>query len=56
MALNGFSVLQFVPTASQVLAEIKRYIYNSTAYTAFCPPILRLQLSQNAIKNKIYND
>ena len=51
MALNGFSVLLFVPSAPEVLAEIKR-----TIYTAFCPLILRLELSHNAIKNKVYYD
>ena len=47
MALNGFNVLLFVPAAPVVLAEIK---------TAFCPLILRLELSRNAIENIGYCD
>ena len=37
MALDGFSALQFVPTAPVVLEEIKPAIF----YPAFCPIILR---------------
>ena len=51
MALNGFSALLFVPDATEVLAEIK-----GTIYALFCPLILRLKLSHNAIKNKVYYD
>ena len=51
MALNGFSVLLFVPAAPKVFAEIKR-----TIYTAFCALILRLQLSHNVIETKVYYD
>ena len=51
MALNSFSVLQFVPLALKVFAEMKR-----TIYTAFYPLILRLELSHSAIKNKVYYD
>ena len=51
MAPNGFSVLLLVSAAPEVLAEIKRVIY-----TAFCPLILRLKVSLNAVKNKIYYD
>ena len=51
MALNGFSALLFVPAATEVLAEIK-----GTIYASFCPLILRLKLSHNAIKNKVYYD
>ena len=48
MALNGFGVLLFVPPAPEILAETKR-----TIYTAFYPYILRLELSHNAIENKL---
>ena len=41
----------FVPAALEVVAEIKR-----TIYTAFCPLILRLELSHNAIENKVNYD
>ena len=51
MALNDFSVLLFIPATPKVLAEIKK-----TIYAAFCPLILRLKLSHNAIKNKVYYD
>ena len=51
MALNGFGVLLFVSPAPDVLAEIKR-----TIYTAFYPRIFRLELSHNAIENKVYYD
>ena len=51
MALNGFSVLLFVSAATEVLTEIKR-----TIYIVFCPFILRLELSYNAIENKVYYD
>ena len=51
MALNGFSVLLFVPAAPEVLAEIKR-----TIYTAFCPLDLLLKISHNAILNKVHYD
>ena len=51
MALNGFSVLLFVPPSPEVLAELKRAIY-----TAFCPLIIRLELSHNAIENKAHYD
>ena len=39
MALNGFSVLLFVPSAPEVLTEITRIIY-----TAFYPLIYQLEL------------
>ena len=45
MALNGFSVLLFVPPAPDVLTEIKRIIY-----TAFYPLILRLEISLTPLK------
>ena len=45
MALDGFSTLQFVQPTPKVSAEIKTTIF----YMAFCPLILRLQLSHNAI-------
>ena len=46
MALDGFSVLLFVPPAPEVLAEIyKKKLF----YSAFWPLILRLELSHNAI-------
>ena len=45
MALNGLSVLLFVPPAPEVLAEIKR-----TIGIAFCSLVLRLELSLNALK------
>ena len=51
MALNGFSVLLFVPAAPKVLAETKK-----TISTTFCRLNLRLKLSQNAIENKVYYD
>ena len=51
MALNSFSVLLFVPSAPEVLAEIKR-----TVYTAFYLLIRQLELFHNAIKNKVYYD
>ena len=43
------NILLFVPAAPKVLAEIKR-----TIYTAFCPLILRLELSHKAIENEVY--
>ena len=43
------NVLQFVPAATKVLAEIKR-----TIYTAFCPLIFRLELLHKAIENEVY--
>ena len=49
--MNGSRVLLFVPAAPEVLAEIKR-----TIYTAFCPLIVRLELSHNGIENKVYYD
>ena len=49
MALDGFSALQFVPTAPKVLAEIKTTILQ---YNDFCPFILRLELSHNANSNE----
>ena len=51
MALNGFSVLLFVPPAPEALAEIKR-----TIYIAFYTLIFRLELSLSAIENKVYYD
>ena len=51
MALNGVSVLLFVPAASEVLAEIKK---NYVHYAS--PLIIRLELSLNAIENKVYYD
>ena len=51
MALNGFSVLLLVSAVREVLVEIK-----SAIYTAFCPLIVRLKLSHNAIENKVYYD
>ena len=51
MALNGYSVLLFVLAVLGVFAEIKR-----TTYNAFCPLILRLKLSHNAIESKVYYD
>ena len=51
MALNSFSVPLFLPPAPEVLAKIKRAIY-----TAFYPLFLRLELSHNAIENKVYYD
>ena len=51
MALNGFSVLLFVPTAPELLAEIQR-----TIYIAFFPLIYRLELLHNTIENKVYYD
>ena len=51
MALNGFSILLFVPLVQEVLVAIKR-----TIYTAFYPLILRLQLSHNTFENKVYYD
>ena len=51
MALSDFNVLLFVSPAAEVLAETKR-----TIYTAFYLVILRLELSHNAIKNKVYYD
>ena len=47
--MNGFSVLLLIPPATEILAEIKR-----TIYTAFYSLVLRLKLSHNAIKNKVY--
>ena len=49
MALNGFSVLLFALPVQEVLAEIKRAIY-----PAFSSQILQSELSNNAIKNKVY--
>ena len=51
MPTYGFSVLLLVSAAPKVLAEIK-----SAIYTAFCAFILRLKLSHNTIKNKVYCD
>ena len=51
MALNGFSGLLFVPAEPEVLAEIK-----ITIYTAFSRLFLQVELSHNAIENKIYYD
>ena len=51
MALNCFSVLLFVPSAPEVLVEIKR-----TIYIAFCPLIAQLEFSHNAIENKVHGD
>ena len=48
LALNNFSGSLFVPAAPELLAEKK------TIRTAFCPLILRLEISHNAIKNKGY--
>ena len=48
MALNGFSVLLFVPAAAKILAEKKR-----TIYFTFCSLLLRLELSYNPNKNKV---
>ena len=45
MALDGFSALQFVPSAPGVLAEIEATIF----FNAFCPLILQQKLSRNAI-------
>ena len=47
MAMNGFSVLLFVPPALEVSAEIK-----GTVCTAFYTLIFRLELSH--IENKVY--
>ena len=47
--LNGFSILLFVPPASEVLAELKR-----TIYTAFFPLIIQSQPKHNALENKVY--
>ena len=47
----AFNVLLFVPVTLKVLAEIKR-----TIYAAFCPLILPLKLSLNAVENKVYYD
>ena len=51
MALNGFSVLLFVPPAPEVLEGIKK-----TVYTAFYLLIFQRELSHNVIENKIYYD
>ena len=51
LALNGFSVLLFVPAALEVLAEI-----NKTICIAFYPLSLQLELLHNAIENKVYYD
>ena len=51
MAPNGFSVLLSVSAVLELLAEIKR-----ATYIAFCPIILRLKLSHNAIESKVYYD
>ena len=51
MAQYGFNALLFVPSAPEVLAEIKR-----TIYTAFRTLILRLELSHDAIENKVDYD
>ena len=42
MVLYGFSTLLFVPIAPKALTEIKRTLL---LYTAFCPLILELDLS-----------
>ena len=52
MALNGFSVLLFVPSAPEVVAEIKELFTVHWFYLL----ILRLELLHNAIKNDIYYD
>ena len=49
MALNGLSTLLFVPAALEVLAEKKK----NNLY-CILPLIVRLELSHNAIENKIY--
>ena len=53
MALDGSSVLQFLPrTESVISAEIKTAMF----YNASHPLILPLELSHNAIKNKFQYD
>ena len=47
MALNGFSVMLFVPAAPEVLAEAKR-----TIYAAFCLLILQFKLATTTLKIK----
>ena len=53
MALIDFSVLLFVQTAPEVLAERKR---TTGIYIMFYPLILRLELSHNAIENMAFYD
>ena len=45
MFLDGYSALQFVPPAPEVLAEIRATIF----YNAFGTHILRLEFSHNTI-------
>ena len=48
MALNGYSVLVVVPPAPEVLVEIKK-----NCLRCVLPFILQLELSHNAIENKV---